>query len=335
MSKKVVVNAKGISRWYEQRSGKLFSWKKKTIKACDGVSFSLEEGEVLGIIGESGCGKSTLGRVLVQLEPPTAGELSINGSPATELLKSDPKKFRRTVQIVFQNPFDTFPPRHTIGQIMTRALKIHGIGANHEERLDMCSKTLEKGGLSPAEEYLDRYPHELSGGQLQRISILRAMMLNPSFIVADEPVSMLDVSVRAEIINMLLELVREHDTALIFISHDITITRYISNRIAVMYLGRVVEVAESDELIRNPQHPYTQALISNCASIDFDDSTVPIHIEGEPPTPVDPGPGCYFADRCSRATERCRREYPAFIDCGDGHIVSCHCVEQERGGKPV
>ena len=322
--KKEVVRATDLSKWYQQRNSKLFSREKVNVEAVDSINFTIDSGEVLGIIGESGCGKSTLGRILVALEEPTSGGLFINEISAKDLLSKNPKEFRRTVQIVFQNPFDTFTPKHTIGKIMIRALEIHNIGASHEERYNMCKETIEESGLIPAEDFMNRYPHELSGGQLQRISILRSMLLKPTFLVADEPVSMLDVSVRAEIINMLLELVRENNTALVFISHDITITRYVSDRIAVMYLGRIVEMGESDEIVKNPQHPYTQVLISNCASIDFDDKTQPMKIDGEPPTPINPGPGCYFADRCFKATDLCRREYPEFKDIGDNHFASCH-----------
>lgn len=328
-----ILTTEGLKKWYVLKGDKIFTRDKKIVKAVDGVGFELKQGEVLGVIGESGCGKSTLGRVLVGLEEPTDGQIYIEGEDAGMLLKKDSRAFRRKVQIVFQNPFDTFPPKHTIGKIMMRALAIHNIGKDEDERYQTCRKVLEDGGLKPADDYLSRYPHELSGGQLQRISILRSMILNPAFLVADEPVSMLDVSVRAEIINMLMKLVKEQKTALVFISHDITITRYISDRIAVMYLGRIVEIGESDEVIANPQHPYTQALISNCASIDFEETQEIINIEGEPPTPVNPGPGCYFADRCFRATEKCRQAYPEYCSVGDGHIVSCYYAEEMLNKK--
>ena len=324
-----VIEAKGLSRYYTQKNPKLFARGKLIVKACDEVSFTLNPGEVLGIIGESGCGKSTLGRVLVGLEPATAGELLVNGETAAAQLKADNKRFRRAVQIVFQNPFDTFPPKHTIARIMLRALKIHNIGADENERYSMCRTLFEQSGLRPAEDYLSRYPHELSGGQLQRISILRSMMLKPSFMVADEPVSMLDVSVRAEIINMLTELVRQNNTALAFISHDITVTRYISDRIVVMYLGRIVESGTSEEIVHNPKHPYTQILISNCASIDFEEAEDPIEVQGEPPSPIDPGPGCYFADRCHLAEARCHKTYPDYATVSEGHIAACHLLHGE------
>lgn len=325
--KKEIVKVTNLCKWYEQKNPKLFSKEKFMVKAVDGISFSIKEGEVLGIIGESGCGKSTLGRVLVRLEEPTSGELIINGQSASELMKKNMKAFRKQVQIVFQNPFDTFTPRYTIGKIMTRALEIHNIGSSNEERYEICKEALTNAGLKPAGDFLERFPHELSGGQLQRISILRSMLLEPGVLVADEPVSMLDVSVRAEILNMLMGLVKSHNTSMLFISHDIAVTRYVSNRIGVMYLGRIVEMGDSDDIIHNPMHPYTQALISNCASIDFDENLdEPIKIEGEPPTPVNPGPGCYFAERCHKATEICFKEYPKSKDFGSNHIVSCHHI---------
>ncbi len=324
MNNNAYVQIKNVSRWYPHKSDKkIIDFNKKWIKAVDQVSLSVNKGEILGVIGESGCGKSTLGRILARLEEPTKGDIFINQTSTQKLIEDDPRKFRRLVQIIFQNPFDTFTPRDTILEIMTRPLKIHGIGNNKGERYDIVKKELESGGLYPAEDILRRYPHELSGGQLQRISILRAMLFDPEFIIADEPVSMLDVSVRAEIINMLKKLSKEQDSAVIFISHDIALTRYISDNIAVMYLGRIVEYGQGDEIIKNPQHPYTKVLISNCPSIDPEEKIMNIKIEGEPPTPIDPGPGCYFAPRCYKAVDECYKKYPATEDVGGGHLVAC------------
>lgn len=228
--------------------------------------------------------------------------------------------------MIFQNPFDTFDPRYTIEKIFMSTMKLHKIGANDEERHNIMIKTLEDAGMAPATDYIYRHPHELSGGQLQRISILRSMLLRPTFLVADEPVSMLDVSIRADIINMLQTLSKEENTAMVFISHDIATTRYISDRVAVMYLGRIVETGVTDEVLHNPQHPYTKVLISNCASLDPLEKREIIEIEGEPPTPINTGPGCYFAPRCYQACEKCFKEYPEARDLGNGHIVSCHFV---------
>lgn len=330
MENREFISIEDVAMWYPYK-GKdkaKATGKKNWIKAVDGVSLSIKKGEILGIIGESGCGKSTLGRILTRLEKPTKGDCFINGVSTGAMIKKDAKEFHKTVQIVFQNPFDTFTPRDTIGKILMRPLKNYKIGKNDQERYQICLKGLEQGGLRPAEDIIKRFPHELSGGQLQRISIIRSMFLNPQFIIADEPVSMLDVSVRADIINMLIDLSRNQGAAVLFISHDIALTRYISDYIAVMYLGRVVEYGTADDVIKNPQHPYTKALISNCASIDPEEKVQNIAIEGEPPTPLNPGPGCYFEPRCYCACETCRQSYPEKIVMENGHWATCSRINK-------
>ena len=330
MENREFISIEDVAMWYPYK-GKdkaKATGKKNWIKAVDGGSLSIKKGEILGIIGESGCGKSTLGRILTRLEKPTKGDCFINGVSTGAMIKKDAKEFHKTVQIVFQNPFDTFTPRDTIGKILMRPLKNYKIGKNDQERYQICLKGLEQGGLRPAEDIMKRFPHELSGGQLQRISIIRSMFLNPQFIIADEPVSMLDVSVRADIINMLIDLSRNQGAAVLFISHDIALTRYISDYIAVMYLGRVVEYGTADDVIKNPQHPYTKALISNCASIDPEEKVQNIAIEGEPPTPLNPGPGCYFEPRCYCACETCRQSYPEKIVMESGHWATCSRINK-------
>lgn len=322
----VVVSIRDVKRYYVQkkqiaRNGE--KTKKQIIKAVDGVSFDLHSGEILGIIGESGSGKSTLGRLLVNLELPSEGTVIIDGIDTKTLKQKDRLDFRRKVQLIFQNPYDIFDPRETIRKVLMTPLNLHNIGNGEKERTDICLDILERAGLRPAQDYIDRHPHELSGGQLQRISILRSMLLNPSFVVADEPVSMLDVSIRADIINMLEELAREKNACMMFISHDISTTRYISDKVAVMYLGRIVEFGNTDDVLHNPIHPYTRALISNSASIDPTEKRQIIEIDGEPPTPIGTGPGCYFEPRCFMKQERCRHEYPNFTDVGNGHCYSC------------
>ncbi len=326
------ISVEDVAMWYPHKADKLIHKKgeKQWIKAVDGVQLTLQRGEILGVIGESGCGKSTLGRILTRLENPSRGDVVIDGVSTAEMVKKDAKAFHSKVQIVFQNPFDTFTPRDTIAKILMRPLKNYKLGESDEARYQMCLDALEAGGLRPAEDIMQRYPHELSGGQLQRISILRAMFLKPSFVIADEPVSMLDVSVRADIINMLMDLSRSHNAAVVFISHDIALTRYISDNIAVMYLGRIVEYGVADEVVKNPKHPYTQALISNCASIDPDETMELISIEGEPPTPLNPGPGCYFAPRCFKAVPACFERYPDFVKLENGHCAACSRIGERE-----
>ncbi len=324
MDNNTYIDIKNISMWYPVNSGlKSIGKEKKWIKAVDDITIGIERGEVLGVIGESGCGKSTLGRVLVRLENPTSGDVLIDGQSTKNLIKNDYKAFRRLVQIVFQNPYDSFTPRDTIEKILMRPLRIHDIGKSDADRNTIIKEALEASGLRPAEDIMSRYPHQLSGGQLQRISILRSMLLEPKFIIADEPVSMLDVSVRADIISMLLRLSKENNASVVFISHDISLTRYISNKIAVMYLGKIVEYGDSEVVVNEPKHPYTQVLLSNCASIDPNERMNKLSVEGEPPTPINPGPGCYFAPRCFKAVEQCFNKYPDNIVLENGHYVAC------------
>ncbi len=323
-----VLKVNNVAKHYKQKTltandGKRL--KNQLVKAVDGVSFELHKGEILGVIGESGCGKSTLGRLLTKLEPMTSGDILINGKSISRIntsKKNERLSFCKTVQLIFQNPFECVDPRETIERVLITPLRLHSIGEDDSDRRRLCIEALETAGLRPAEDFLSRYPYELSGGQLQRIAIMRAMLLDPAFVVADEAISMLDVSIRADILNLLEEQTKKKHACMVFISHDIATTRYISDKVAVMYLGRIVEYGRTDEVMHNPIHPYTRALISNSASIDPEEQRQIIEIQGEPPSPIGTGPGCHFALRCYMRGERCNSEYPPMTEI-DGHCFSC------------
>lgn len=301
--------------------------RQHMIHAVDTVSFTLEPGEILALVGESGCGKSTTGRALVRMLTPTDGELRFQGQDVTNLAGSGLKAFRRQAQIVFQNPFEVFDPRLTIGSSLRQVLTIHGLGSP-AERESRIAGAMESAGLVPAADFLARYPHELSGGQLQRIATVRAMLLEPRLLVADEPVSMLDVSVRADILNQLLDLRDRYGMAIVFITHDIAVARYVATRIAVMYLGAFMETGPAADVIDQPQHPYTRALLSHTLPVgDEPAHREPIEISGDPPSPVDLGVGCRFAGRCPFTFDRCRTETPLLRTVSPGKQVACHLFD--------
>ena len=294
------------------------------VHAVDEVSFEIGRGEIVALVGESGCGKSTLGRMLVKLQETTGGQIIFDGQDVTGIGGNELKQFRRRAQIVFQNPFEAFDPRLTVGDSLQEALRIHNIGTK-DDREARIIEVMERSGLSPARAFLARFPHELSGGQSQRIATVRAMLLSPQFMVADEPVSMLDVSVRADILNQLLDLREQTGMSIVFITHDLSVARYIADRIAVMYLGMFVELGEADQVISNPKHPYSRALLSNTLPVgDEVRPGEPLEIGGEVPTPVDVKPGCRFANRCPFVFDRCRQETPQLLAQPDGTAVACH-----------
>lgn len=311
-----LISARNIKKYFDVNGGKL--------TAVDGISFDIYEGETFGLVGESGCGKSTAGRTIIRLYDPTDGELYFNGKNIYDLSRREMQEVRRNFQMIFQDPYASLNPRMTVEEIVAEPLEIHGVFKTHKERYKRVIELLELVGLS--EEHAMRFPHEFSGGQRQRIGIARALALNPKFIVCDEPISALDVSIQAQVVNLLQELQKELGLTYLFIAHDLSMVRYISDRVGVMYLGHMMELADSEELYQNPMHPYTRALLSAIPIPDPDiqRNRKRIMLEGDVPSPINPKPGCRFVDRCQYAIPKCREITPEFRELKPKHFVACH-----------
>ncbi|MEK7270709.1 MAG: dipeptide ABC transporter ATP-binding protein [Planctomycetota bacterium] len=327
MSGEPLLSVRGLKKHFLVRRGFLGASSAR-LRAVDGVSLSVREGETLGLVGESGCGKTTLGRAILRLLPPTAGTVRFRGRDLSELSGSELRAVRRRMQIVFQDPYGSLDPRMTAGSIVAEGLAIHRIGSRSERRA-RADALLERVGI-PA-SHAGRHPHEFSGGQRQRIGIARALALDPEFIVCDEPVSALDVSIQAQILNLLADLQSERRLAYLFISHDLRVVEHVSERVAVMYLGRIVEEAGSKDLYDRPGHPYTRALLAAVPIPDPERKRVRIILPGEIPSPMNPPPGCPFHPRCSIARDRCRTEVPILRAPSPGRRVSCFFAEDYEG----
>lgn len=318
--KDIILNVVNLKTYFPVKAG---LWRKTLgyIKAVDDVSFSIRQGQVFGLVGESGCGKSTVARTVVRLEKATFGKVYFNDLDVINADKKDIREFRRNVSLVFQDPYSSLNPRMTVGNIIGEPVKTHKI-AKGEELYEKVADILERVGLSP--EYINRYPHEFSGGQRQRISIARALALNPELVICDEPVSALDVSIQAQILNLLKDIQAEFDLTLLFIAHDLAVVQFFCDVIAVMYLGKIVEQAESRVLYERPFHPYTEALMSAIPQIDPSLRKKRVVPKGEVPSIANPPSGCPFHPRCRYAQEKCSEIVPELEEKGDGHIVACH-----------
>ncbi len=335
----VLLTVQNLKMHFPITRGIILQRQVGSIKAVDGITFELMRGETLGLVGESGCGKSTTGRAILQLYEPTAGEVIFEGQDLTEINSGELRRMRRRMQMIFQDPYASLNPRMTVGSIVGEPLEVHKIGGSRREQQQRVQELLEIVGLNPY--FINRYPHEFSGGQRQRIGVARALAVNPSFIVCDEPISALDVSIQAQVINLLEDLQSEMGLTYLFIAHDLSVVRHISDRIAVMYLGKIVELADREELYENPLHPYTQALLSAVPIPDpeIEKKRQRIILEGDVPSPAEPPTGCNFNTRCPQVMEICHQYEPSFADVGDGHRVACFLYDQvealDESGQPV
>ncbi len=316
-----LLRIENLKKHFPIKGGGYFSKEKKVVKAVDDVSFHIYKGETLGLVGESGCGKSTLGRNILRLQEPTDGQVFFNNTNILLYKNHELRKLRKQMQIIYQDPFGSLNPRFTIGQVIGEMYEIHGI-AKGTEKEKKVKEMLELVGLDPSR--YNSYPHEFSGGQRQRVGIARALALNPEFVVADEPVSALDVSVQSQVINLLMKLKKDLGLTLLFIAHGLNVVRHISDRVGVMYLGKLVELSETDNIFKSPAHPYTAALLSTVPEADPRLKKERIVLKGEVPSPANPPSGCRFRTRCPLATERCKNELPQLVEVRSSHYVACH-----------
>ncbi len=327
--KKVLIHLEDVKMHFPIKKDSFFQKEKMYVRAVDGVTIDIYEGETFGLVGESGCGKSTLGRVILQLYKQTAGDVAYNDVNLKELSKEQMRKLRQELQIVFQDPYSSLNPRLTVGQLISEALVAHGMyGRNSAELEKHTLEVMEKCGLQ--HYMLHRYPHQFSGGQRQRIGIARALALDPKFVVCDEAVSALDVSIQSQIINLLMDLKEQNNLTYLFISHDLSAVKFISDRIGVMYLGNIIELGNSETIFKNPLHPYTEALLEAIPTTDEDANKALQILEGDIPSPINPPSGCKFHTRCKYATEKCAQEKPAWIEHRPKHWVACHYPLSER-----
>lgn len=322
----VLMEINDLQMHFPITEGIIFQHKVGAVKAVDGLNFTIKKGETLGMVGESGCGKSTTGRAILQLYRPTGGQVIYKGQDLTKLSGEEMRKMRRKIQIIFQDPYASLNPRMTVGNIIGEPLEVHGL-AKGKAKQDRVRELLRTVGLNP--NYINRYPHEFSGGQRQRIGIARALAVEPEFIVADEPVSALDVSIQAQVVNLLEDLQDKFGLTYLFIAHDLSVVRHISDRIAVMYLGKMVELADRNDLYEKPMHPYTKALLSAIPVPDplLEEKRKRIILEGDVPSPINPPSGCHFRTRCPLAQEICKEE-PPFVEHRPGHFAACHFAEK-------